>query len=715
MAIGQYAGLVGGVIGAIVGGVLGAVGTYGFGAPAGAAWGFTIGSTLGSVAGQVFWPEQADKPPSQPPPQPHETRLQLSSWGMPIPIQYGDGRMAGNIIYMSDIVETIETVTSKDDNYRYHEYTKTYTATFAIAFCEGPVPGISRIWMNRKVIADWRDPAGDYYPIGDIGLFAANLDTSIARAETFFSVYLGSEDQTADTTIAALITDAETPAYKGLCYIVFKDFPIGEFSGVPQIEIEIGTAFGSRWCSGTFTDVNMAVPNTACWTVITDNCYIYDNKLKLITDATNLNPTIRSAFGINGDFDFQVDYSSANTVFGSFGIRIIEDLGSGNSNTWNFRGRYSDFYISWSYYGGSSGYHQEFIDPQTYGKMRISRVRRDVPNESTVDMTFGGAVGRDRPRRRRAGRAGHRPGRPQPRVAALAFAACDAEKDRPSVVFAYTVKGWRLPTAGHPRNHSALLTEKQIGEFRAGLGLSPATEWDRFDGSTAAGILCSQRREALHREPRTPAAPVAVPASTGTTSTKPVSTQEVFGRTLVSLSRDEALAPYLVMSAPDVATSTNLAGFINRVGVFAPADRRSWHDDPVLRWSEGPTGQHIELGISEMNLFLLLGQLGLSWDLSGQALLPVGTVYDPFVCRGLDAFIYSVYSGARFVVAGTPSGVTLASEGGAHQSTVTPSLGLELPGMTLLEPATPPRPTGCSATPWAGSPTRRWGAASTSG
>jgi pyruvate dehydrogenase E1 component len=271
-----------------------------------------------------------------------------------------------------------------------------------------------------------------------------------------------------------------------------------------------------------------------------------------------------------------------------------------------------------------------------------------------------------------------------------AYAACDSVRDRPSVVFAYTVKGWGLPIAGNPRNHSALLTPGQIDEFRTARGLTPATEWDRFDASTAAGILCSQRREALHREPRTPAAPVAVPASTGTRSTKPISTQEVFGRTLVGLSRDEALAPYLVMSAPDVATSTNLAGFINRVGVFAPDERRSWRDDPVLRWAEGPKGQHIELGISEMNLFLLLGQLGLAWDLSGQALLPVGTVYDPFVCRGLDAFIYSAYSGARFLIAGTPSGITLAPEGGAHQSTITPSIGLELPNVTFCEPAYAP-------------------------
>jgi pyruvate dehydrogenase E1 component len=121
--------------------------------------------------------------------------------------------------------------------------------------------------------------------------------------------------------------------------------------------------------------------------------------------------------------------------------------------------------------------------------------------------------------------------------------------------------------------------------------------------------------------------------------------------------------------------------------VFSPVPRRAWSEDPVLKWAEGPDGQHIELGISEMNLFLLLGQLGLAWDLSDQPLLPVGTVYDPFVLRGLDAFIYSVYSGARFIVAGTPSGVTLAPEGGAHQSTITPSVGIELPNVTFLEPA----------------------------
>jgi len=268
-----------------------------------------------------------------------------------------------------------------------------------------------------------------------------------------------------------------------------------------------------------------------------------------------------------------------------------------------------------------------------------------------------------------------------------AFRACDGVTDRPSVVFAYTVKGWGLPVAGSPRNHSALLTGEQVDQLRRDVGLTPQTEWDRLDPATAAGQWAAARRE--HLRLPTPPGPlgVTVPKETGVRVGKPVSTQEVFGRVLVDLSRNTDVAPYLVTTAPDVATSTNLAGFINRTGVFAPDERRSWTPDTVLKWAEGPRGQHIELGISEMNLFLLLGQLGLAGDLSGQPLLPVGTVYDPFVLRGLDAFIYSVYSGARFVVAGTPSGITLAPEGGAHQSTITPSVGLELPQVTLIEPA----------------------------
>ena len=269
-----------------------------------------------------------------------------------------------------------------------------------------------------------------------------------------------------------------------------------------------------------------------------------------------------------------------------------------------------------------------------------------------------------------------------------AYRQADATTDRPTVIFAYTVKGWGLPSAGNPRNHSALMSTEQVNEMRARTQLTMATEWDRIPEDTAAGRWCNERAQHLERPRPDGHLSIAVPERVETRSpSKPISTQEGFGRIVTSLSRDEAVAKYLVTTAPDVATSTNLAGFINRAGVYSPDEIRDWNeDDPMLKWSQHPQGQHIELGISEMNLFLLLGQLGLSWDLSNQPLLPIGTVYDPFVCRGLDAFIYGTYSGSRFIIAGTPAGVTLAPEGGAHQSTITASIGMELPGVTFIEP-----------------------------
>lgn len=270
-----------------------------------------------------------------------------------------------------------------------------------------------------------------------------------------------------------------------------------------------------------------------------------------------------------------------------------------------------------------------------------------------------------------------------------AYAACDAVTDRPSVVFAYTVKGWGLPIAGDPLNHSALLSSTQIDELRAELGLTRDTEWDRFAPESPEGRRCAALGAEVNNHPAAPRPVLAVPASVGPASTsRPTSSQEAFGRLLVRLAAEPELAPRLVTASPDVSVSTNLGGWINKVGVFEHRPVPDFGDTgQVLRWARTATGQHVELGISEMNLFLMLHALGLGHELHGQHLLPVGTVYDPFICRGLDALIYALYNGARFVVAGTPAGVTLAPEGGAHQSSITPSIGLELPGLDYAEPA----------------------------
>ena len=166
------------------------------------------------------------------------------------------------------------------------------------------------------------------------------------------------------------------------------------------------------------------------------------------------------------------------------------------------------------------------------------------------------------------------------------------------------------------------------------------------------------------------------------------STQAAFGDVLAEAGRQPALAERMVTTSADVSVSTNLGGWINRVGVYDPVARQIFDRTPrLLEWKPGPEGRHIELGISEMNLFMMLGQLGLTADLLGEPLIPIGTVYDPFIARGLDALIFSLYNESRFILVATPSGVSLAPEGGAHQSTITPSIGIELPGLHAYEPA----------------------------
>jgi pyruvate dehydrogenase E1 component len=264
-----------------------------------------------------------------------------------------------------------------------------------------------------------------------------------------------------------------------------------------------------------------------------------------------------------------------------------------------------------------------------------------------------------------------------------------AADPRPSVVFAYTIKGWGLPMAGDRLNHAALLKGEQVTRLREDFGIDAAEEWDRFPSGSREAAWCDVVAARLRRAPASrPTLAAAVPEQTGIPTGKPMSTQEAFGRVVVGLGRAPELAPRMVTTSPDVTVSTNLGGWVNKVGVFSPEAVHSFDQGAsVLRWDEGSHGQHLELGISEMNLLVLLGQLGLAGQMFGEPLVPIGTVYDPFVLRGLDAFIHATYSGSRFILVGTPSGVTLSYEGGAHQSIVTPSVGAELPNVTFIEPA----------------------------
>ena len=262
--------------------------------------------------------------------------------------------------------------------------------------------------------------------------------------------------------------------------------------------------------------------------------------------------------------------------------------------------------------------------------------------------------------------------------------------DRPTVLFAYTVKGRGLPTEGHPNNHSALLTPAQMTAFAHSVRADTNDPWHAFDPGTAADQLCRQRGAALSRTPITHRTPDGLPTSLGRAHRAPISTQAAFGRFLADLGREPNFAARVVTCSPDVASSTNLGGWINKTGVWSTHDRADWFADDVerlLKWSELASGQHIEIGIAEVNLVGLLGELGATWSRWGERLIPIATLYDPFLARALEPWSYGIYAGGQSIIVGTPSGVTLASEGGAHQSIITPSIGLEQPGCIAWEPA----------------------------
>jgi pyruvate dehydrogenase E1 component len=275
-----------------------------------------------------------------------------------------------------------------------------------------------------------------------------------------------------------------------------------------------------------------------------------------------------------------------------------------------------------------------------------------------------------------------------------AFARCD--DDRPTLFIAYTVKGYGLPFAGHKDNHAGLMNPTQIEGLRSDLGIAPGEEWAPYGGlgdNAAAAARSLIEASALAR-PRTAIAakPVPVPDQVPVPDGAELSTQAAFGRILLDLAKSgHPLADRIVTTSPDVTVSTNLGAFVNQRGLFRRQELKDVFSAARIpsaqKWAGHGAGQHIELGIAENNLFLMLAALGLSAPLFGTRLIPIGTVYDPFIARGLDALNYACYQDARFLLVATPSGLTLGPEGGAHQSINSPLIGIGQPGLTYFEPA----------------------------
>ncbi len=281
-------------------------------------------------------------------------------------------------------------------------------------------------------------------------------------------------------------------------------------------------------------------------------------------------------------------------------------------------------------------------------------------------------------------------------LAAIIDAFDAVDHDRPVCFIAYTIKGYGLPLAGHKDNHAGLMTPAQMETFRAAMNIRPGQEWAPFEGlrrppddiqAFLDGVPFAAAGERRLQAPR-----IAVPENLAVPIQQKMSTQSGFGALLNELARETTpLAARVVTASPDVTVSTSLGSWVNRRGLFARealADTfKSERIPSTFSWEFSPTGQHIELGIAEMNLFGMLSALGLSHAINGERLLPIGTLYDPFIARGLDALNYACYQDARFILVATPSGITLAPEGGAHQSIAEPLIGMAQDGLAAFEPA----------------------------
>jgi len=276
-----------------------------------------------------------------------------------------------------------------------------------------------------------------------------------------------------------------------------------------------------------------------------------------------------------------------------------------------------------------------------------------------------------------------------------------SKTDRRTAFIAYTIKGYGLPMQGHRDNHGLFLSSAQMESLRDTLGLDETNQWEPFAGLVDAQSAKRMVQTAPINSVPTrvfPAEQIEIPAdlapSVGSAPWKKTSTQIAFGAVLGELSKSkELLADRILTAAPDVTSTTNLTPFVNRRGVFTsgqaePDDfKRTKGVSSMYNWAKSGRGQHIELGIAENNLLTLLASAGLSAELFGHRLFPIGTLYDPFVARALDALHYGCYMDSRFMLIGTPSGISLAPEGGAHQSIGTPLMGVSTPNLLTFEPA----------------------------
>src|SRR6201995_820089 len=216
------------------------------------------------------------------------------------------------------------------------------------------------------------------------------------------------------------------------------------------------------------------------------------------------------------------------------------------------------------------------------------------------------------------------------------------DHDRRVCFIPYPIKGVGLPFQGHKDNHAGLMTVAQMEKWRAAQNIRPGHEWDKFEGlaQDTAKLEAFLADAPFNREGRRrlSAPEIDVPERLAFKASAQMSTQQGFGLVLHELARgDSELASRIVTASPDVTVSTNLGAWVNRRGLFAKGEAadlfRKEKIPSTFNWDFSPKGQHIELGIAESNLFLLMSALGLDSSINGVRVLPFVTLYDPVISR----------------------------------------------------------------------------------
>ncbi|KVC62707.1 hypothetical protein WI72_09695 [Burkholderia ubonensis] len=202
--------------GAVVGGAAGFL----IGGPAGIAEGAELGWMAGGIAGGLLFRQKG--------PQPADIRIQDSAYGKPVPLAYGIYRIAGNIIWAGQ--PYVASGGGKGAGGKGPQQQKV-SMSFAVGLCAGPITAVRRIWANGKLIYDVSNPS-NFQAISGSNQMVTN-----------FTVYPGDENQLPDPVMQAALGVNNTPAYRGLAYVVFNELDLSRWGNyLPSLSFEVITA-----------------------------------------------------------------------------------------------------------------------------------------------------------------------------------------------------------------------------------------------------------------------------------------------------------------------------------------------------------------------------------------------------------------------------------------------------------------------------------------